>query len=83
MAPSGGGRVARAGAEHGFDDESPEEVAAAAIAGMADGSLTVVRGGATRSQMIERNRTDPAAVDQALAERRAELEQAVSEHSSI
>jgi len=31
-------------AEHGFDYESPDDVGAATVAGMVDGSLTVVRG---------------------------------------
>jgi len=73
----------QAGPEHGFDYESPEEVAAAAVAGITDGSLTVVRGGQTRSRMIALNRDDPGAVDQLLAERKSELEQAVADHSSL
>jgi len=54
----------KAGAEHGFDYESPDDVAAAPVAGMTDGNLTVVRGGETRTSMIDHNRNDPAAVDQ-------------------
>ncbi len=73
----------QAGPEHGFDYESPEEVAAAAVAGITDDSLTVVRGGQTRSRMIALNRDDPGAVDQLLAERKSELEQAVADHSSL
>lgn len=73
----------RAGSEHGFDYESPEDVAAATIAGIGDGSLTVVRGGQTRSQMIALNQDDPAAVDEMLAGRKAELEKAVASHSSL
>ncbi len=69
----------QAGPEHGFTYESPEDVAAATIAGIAAGSLTVVRGGQTRNQMIALNRNDPAAVDEMLAGRKTELEQAVAE----
>ncbi len=53
--------TSKAGAEHGFDYESPEEVAAATIVGITDGSLAVIRGGETRAQMIALNRNDPAA----------------------
>jgi len=35
--------TSKAGAEHGFDYESPEDVAAATIVGITDGSLTVIR----------------------------------------
>ena len=75
--------TSKAGAEHGFDYESPEAVAAATVAGIVDGSLSVVRGGESRAQMIELNRNDPAAVDQFLAARKPELEQAVAGHSSL
>ncbi len=50
---------------------------------MVDGSLTVVRGGESRAQMIDLNRNDPAAVDQFLAGRKPELEQAVAGHSIL
>ncbi|MET3951031.1 SDR family NAD(P)-dependent oxidoreductase [Arthrobacter sp. UYEF36] len=73
----------QAGAEHGFEYESPEDVAAATVAGMEEGALTVVRGGGTRSAMIALNREDPAAVDRTLFARKADLEEAVAEHSSI
>jgi len=73
----------KAGAEHGFDYESPDDVAAATVAGMTDGNLTVVRGGETRTSMIDHNRNDPAAVDQVLAGRKNELESAVAGHSSL
>lgn len=73
----------QAGAEHGFEYEGPQDVAAAAVAGMEQGALTVVRGGPTRSAMITLNREDPAAVDRTLFARKAALEEAVAEHSSI
>ncbi len=75
--------TSKAGAEHGFDYESPEDVAAATIVGITDGSLTVIRGGEPRAQMIALNRNDPAAVDQLLNGRKRELEQAVAGHSSL
>lgn len=73
----------KAGSEHGFDYESPDDVAAAIVTGMTDGSLDVIRGGEKRRQMIDLNRTDPAAVDQMLAGRKDALEAAVSDHSSL
>lgn len=76
-------KTSNAGAEHGFDYESPDAVAAAVIEAMAGDRLSVVRGGETRSSMIAANREDPAAVDRMLAERKDALEQAVSTHSSL
>ncbi|MCZ2402041.1 SDR family NAD(P)-dependent oxidoreductase [Paenarthrobacter sp. Z7-10] len=73
----------QAGVEHGFEYESPQDVAAAAVAGMEQGALSVVRGGATRSAMIALNREDPAAVDRTLFARKGALEEAVAEHSSL
>lgn len=72
-----------AGPEHGFTYESPDEVAAAVLAGIADDSLEVVRGGQSRSQTITLNREDPAALDAALAGLKPELESAVAGHSSL
>ncbi len=71
-----------AGAEHGFDYESPEDVAAAAVAGMEHDAPTVVRRGATGSAMIALNRED-SAVDRTLFERKGALEEAVADHSSL
>jgi uncharacterized oxidoreductase len=73
----------QAGPEHGFQYETPDEVAAATIAGIADGSLAVVRGGERRRQMIDLNRTDPGALDRQLAAGKTELEKAVAGHSSL
>ncbi|MEX5299650.1 SDR family NAD(P)-dependent oxidoreductase [Kocuria sp. CPCC 205292] len=69
-------------AEHGFDYESPEAVAAATVAGMIGGELTVLRGEST-GQMLARNREDPAGVDRILAAGKAELEKVVTGHSSL
>ncbi len=65
------------------DFEPPEPVAGATLEAILDGSLTVVRGGQERRDMIATNREDPASVDQMLAERKPLLERAVEEHSSI
>jgi short-subunit dehydrogenase len=73
----------QAGPEHGFQYESPDDVAAATIDGMVDGSLAVVRGGERRRQMIELSRTDPGEVDRLLAARKSALEEAVAGHSSL
>lgn len=75
--------TSQAGPEHGFDHESPYDAAAAILAGMADGSLTVIRGGQRRSEMIAVNRDDPAAVDRQLAGGKSALEKAVAGHSSL
>lgn len=69
-------------ARHGFDYESPEEVAAAVVVGMIGDEINVVRG-ASMGQLITRNREDPAAVDQMLAEGKDELEKVVAGHSSL
>ncbi|MGI8946619.1 MAG: SDR family NAD(P)-dependent oxidoreductase, partial [Ornithinimicrobium sp.] len=66
----------KAGAEEGFEYESPEAVADATVDAILDGSLTVVRGGQRRRDMIATNREDPASVDQVLAERKPLLEKA-------
>ncbi|GAB3662955.1 glucose 1-dehydrogenase [Nocardioides korecus] len=73
----------KAGAAEGFEYESPEAVAEATVEAILDGSLTVLRGGQRRRDMIALNREDPAAVDRMLAERKPLLEKAVEEHSSI
>ncbi|WP_432484511.1 SDR family NAD(P)-dependent oxidoreductase [Kineococcus esterisolvens] len=73
----------RAGAEHGFEYESAEDVAAATLAGIADGSLRVVRGGQRRRDAIVLDREDPAALDEVLAARKDALERAVATHSSL
>ena len=72
-----------AGPEHGFQYESPDDVAAATVAGMVDGSLAVIRGGERRRRMVDLNRTDPGALDRQIATGKAELEKAVSGHSSL
>lgn len=69
-------------AEHGFDYETPEEVAAALVAGVLDGAISVVRGEST-AQMLTRNREDPAGVDRMLAAGKDELEKVVAGHSSL
>lgn len=69
--------------EHGFEYESPDDVAAATIVGMVDGCLNVVRGGEVRASMIGVNHDNPAAVDEALAARKPTLEEAVASHSSL
>jgi short-subunit dehydrogenase len=73
----------QAGADHGFFYESPDDVAGATIAGMAEGSLTVVGGGERRRQMLDLNHTDPAALDRQLAEGKNDVERAVADNSSL
>lgn len=73
----------KAGAAEGFEDESPEAVADATVEAVLDGSLTVVRGGQQRRDMIATNREDPASVDRMLAERKPLLEKAVEAPCSL
>ena len=75
--------TSQAEAEHGFDYESPEDVAQAIVAGIAGNELSVVRGGESMAQTVELNRQDPAALDRTLAESKAELEKVVAGHSSL
>lgn len=72
-----------AGADLGFDYESPDEVAAAMLDGIAQGQTSIVRGGPDRMAMINANRQDPDAVDRTLAARKPALERAVESHSSL
>jgi uncharacterized oxidoreductase len=60
----------KAGAAEGFEYEPPESVADATVEAILDGSLTVVRGGQQRRDMIATNREDPSSVDRMLAERK-------------
>lgn len=73
----------QARAEHGFEYESPQAVAAAAVAAMERGVLTEVRGGAARTALITLSREDPAVVERLLFARKAVQEEAVDGHSSI
>jgi len=73
----------KAGVAEGFEYEPPEAVAEATVEAILDGSLTVVRGGQRRRDMIATNREDPASVDRMLAERKPLLEKSVEGHSSL
>lgn len=68
--------------EHGFDYESPEDVARATVAGMLGDELSVVRG-ESMAETLELNRQDPAALDRMLAQGKDELEKVVAGHSSL
>ncbi len=72
-----------ASAAEGFGYEPPEVVAAATVDAILDGSLTIVRGGQQRRDMIAANRADPSSVDWMFAERKPLLEKAVQAHSCI
>lgn len=73
----------QAGADLGFDYESPEDVAAAVLTGISHGQTHVVRGGPARNAMVTANLEDPDALDQTLADRKPALEHAVAGHSSL
>lgn len=72
----------KAEAEHGFDYESPQDVARAVVAGMVGDELNVVRG-ESMGETLELNRQDPAALDRTLAQGKDELEKVVAGHSSL
>ncbi len=63
--------------------DGPKHVAGAIVAAMVNGSIRIIRGDETRSQMIALNRDDPAALDRTLAERKGQLETAVAGHASL
>ena len=73
----------KAGAAEGFEYEPPESVADATVEAILDGSLTVVRGGQQRPDIIVTKGEDPVPVYRTLAERQALLEKAVEAHSSL
>ena len=76
-------QTSKAGPEHGFSYETPDEVAAATLAAIADDSLVVLRGGEKQAQTVALNRENPAALDAALAGLKPDLEAAVASHSSL
>jgi short-subunit dehydrogenase len=73
----------RAGPELGFSREPAADVAGAIVEGIEGGALEVVRGGEARARMIALNRDDPAAVDERFLGLKADLEDAVKDHSAL
>ncbi len=77
----------KAGAAQGFEYEPPESpadaTAEATVEATLDGSLTILRGGQQRRDMIATNREDPSTVERMLTERKRPPENAVEAHSSI
>jgi short-subunit dehydrogenase len=73
----------QAGADLGFDYETPDQVAAAVLTAIAEGQISVLRDGPQRTAMIAANRQDPAALDVRLAARKDALAEAVRDHSSL
>lgn len=76
-------RSNNAGPELGFSKEPVEAVAEAIVAGMIADALEIVRGGETRAQMLETNRTDPAALDRRFLGLKPALEEAVRGHKAL
>ena len=76
-------RTNRAGPELGFSRESPQAVAEAIVDGMTADALDVVRGGATRAQMIALNHSDPLAIDARFLALKPALEQSVKDHHAL
>ena len=73
----------RAGPELGFAREPASAVAQAIVEGMEADAFEVIRGGEMRARMIELNRADPAAVDERFLGMKADLEEAVKDHSAL
>jgi short-subunit dehydrogenase len=73
----------KAGPELGFARETPEAVADALVAGLENGELEVIRGGAMRLAMITANRERPAEVDERFGGLKARLEEAVAGHRAL
>ena len=71
------------GPELGFEYESPEDVAAALVAGLESGELEVVRGAEDRSAMTQMSREQPRELDEQVAQMKGDLESAVANHSSM
>lgn len=69
----------QAGAELGFDYETPDQVAAASLTAIAEGQIRVLRGGPQRTAMIAADRQDPTGLDVKLAARKDALAEAVRE----
>lgn len=72
-----------AGPDLGFEYESPEDVAAALVAGVETGEIEVVRGAEDRSEITEMSRERPRELDEQVAQMKDELEAAVANHRSI
>lgn len=72
----------QAGADLGFDYESPDQVAAAVLTVIAEGQISVFRGAPQRTAMIAANRQDPAPSTADLPLART-LWPAVRDHSSL
>lgn len=72
-----------AGPDLGFEYESPDDVAAALVAGIASGELEIVRGAEDRSEITEISRERPRELDEQVAQIKDALEEAVADHRSI
>lgn len=73
----------RAGVELGFVREPALAVANAICSGLEENAFNVIRGGEARAQMIALNHNDPSALDRRFAGMKAELEEAVRDHSAL
>ncbi len=72
-----------AGPDLGFEYESPEDVAAAIVAGVESGELEIVRGAENRSEITEMSRERPRELDEQVAQMKDKLEAAVANHRSL
>jgi short-subunit dehydrogenase len=73
----------RAGPELGFSREPVSDVADAIVGGIETNAFEVIRGGEVRAQMITLNRENPGAVDDRFLGLKADLEEAVKDHSAL
>jgi len=72
-----------AGPDLGLEYESPEDVAAALVAGVESEELEIVRGAEDRSEITEMSRAQPRELDEQVAQMKKELEAAVADHRSL
>jgi short-subunit dehydrogenase len=73
----------RAGPELGFSREPAAAVATAILEGIEASAFEVIRGGATRDQMITLNRDNPLAIDERFLALKPAIEDAVRDHSAL
>lgn len=63
--------------------EAPTDVAREVVEAIVQGRLDVVRGDAERLETVKKNRSDPAAVDEAMRPMKSAIEEAAREHSAL
>lgn len=75
--------TAELGPEHGFQYETPEQVANALVAGLEADEIEVIRGDDSMRSMIQGNQRTPRAIDEQLLPVKSTLEQATAHHRRL